>query len=131
MPFENATPRPWFVNDLRASKMRELGWDGPLTVDVIHILDRPPSEIARTGDSYNSIIAKIVFDNRSEELTEGNLADAELIVTAVNAHADLMNAAQAAVYALKSYEYGNSSPELAQGVVAALEAALKLARAET
>lgn len=56
---------------------------------------------------------------------------ADLIVTAVNAHADLMNAAQAAVYALKSYEYGNSSPELAQGVIVALEAALKLARSET
>jgi hypothetical protein len=42
----------------------------------------------------------------------------------------LMNSAQAASYALKSYEYGNSSPELAQEVIVALEAALAKARGE-
>jgi len=92
MSFENATPRPWYVNDLRASKMRELGWTGPLSVDVIHIIDRSPSEIAKTGDGYNAIIARIKFENRTEELTEGNLADADLIVRAVNAFEPLVEA---------------------------------------
>jgi hypothetical protein len=54
----------------------------------------------------------------------------EAHAAAVNARDQLMNAAQAASHALKSYEYGNSSPELAQEVIVALEAALAKARGE-
>jgi hypothetical protein len=39
----------------------------------------------------------------------------------------LMTAAAAAVHALRSYQYGNSSPELAEEVADALEAAIKKA----
>lgn len=39
----------------------------------------------------------------------------------------LMKAAAAAVHALRSYQYGNSSPELAEEVADALEAAIKKA----
>lgn len=56
---------------------------------------------------------------------------AELIVTAVNAHADLCRVAQAAVHALRSYYHGNSSHELAEEIIPHIEAALKLARGES
>jgi hypothetical protein len=41
--------------------------------------------------------------------------------------ADLVKAAIAAVHALRSYQYGNSSPELAEEIADALEAAIEAA----
>ena len=40
---------------------------------------------------------------------------------------DLIKVASAAVHALRSYQYGNSSPELAEEVADALEEAIKRA----
>jgi hypothetical protein len=85
-----ATPGPWFVNDLRASKMRELGWKGP-SVDKILIMDKSPSDVARSGDGDNCIIARIAFENRTEELNDGNLADAHLLAAAPDLYQTLSN----------------------------------------
>ena len=41
--------------------------------------------------------------------------------------ADLVKAAIAAVHALRSYQYGNSSPDLAEEIADALEAAIEAA----
>ena len=75
------TPGPWFVDDLRASRLRALGWVGP-SIDKILICSCSPEEIARTEDGSDCIIARIAFDNRPEELGESNLADAKLIAAA-------------------------------------------------
>lgn len=95
------TPPPWFVNDLRASKLRELGWEGEY-VDRILICSRSPAEVARTQDGSDCIIARISFDNRPEELGESNLADAEYIVKACNAYPKLVEQLSACLAVLES-----------------------------
>lgn len=105
MSFENATPRPWTKNNT-------YGWLEGANGTQVTVYD-------------------LGISMRMNSPDEEERANAELIVTAVNARDDLMNAAQAAIHALKSYQYGNSSPDLAQEVIVALEAALKLARAES
>ena len=104
MSFENATARPWKVN-----------FDSDFDLLKIIAADdgKPGQRVVCEGDD-----------------TERTQHDFELMVLSVNTRDRLMNAAQAAVHALRSYEYGNSAPALAQEVVAALEAALKLARGD-
>ena len=75
-----STPGPWYVRDLRASEMRRLGWTGP-SIDRILITNKTGPEIIR-DEGEDCIVARIQFDNRTEELTEGNLADAHLIAAA-------------------------------------------------
>jgi hypothetical protein len=50
------------------------------------------------------------------------------LMTAVNA-LSLREAAEAALHALRSYQYGNTAPDLAEGCADVLEAALKKASA--
>ena len=84
------TPGPWYVRDFRASEMRRLGWKGP-SIDCILITNKTGAEILESAGE-DCVIARIQFDNRPDELTEGNFADASLIVRAVNCHADLVAA---------------------------------------
>jgi hypothetical protein len=71
----------WHVNDLRAVKMRELGWTGP-SIDTILIVNRSPAEIARAENGDACVVARISLENRPEELGEDHLADAHLIAAA-------------------------------------------------
>ena len=87
------TPGPWYVRDFRASEMRRLGWKGP-SIDRILITNKTGAEILESAGE-DCVIARIQFDNRPDELTEGNFADASLIVRAVNCHADLVAALEA------------------------------------
>jgi hypothetical protein len=74
------TPGPWYVRDLSAATMRKLGWTGP-SIDRILITNKTGAEIIR-DEGEDCVIARIQFDNRPEELREGNLADARLIAAA-------------------------------------------------
>lgn len=74
------TPGPWYVRDLTAKTMRELGWTGP-SIDRILITNKTGPEIIR-DEGDDCVIARIQFDHRPEELGEGNLADARLIAAA-------------------------------------------------
>jgi hypothetical protein len=56
-----------------------------------------------------------------------SVANAHLIAAAP----DLLNVAHAASHALKSYEYGNASPELARTCAAALDEAIAKAEGRT
>ena len=57
-------------------------------------------------------------------------AYAEEIVRAVNSHDELCRVAQAAIHGFKSYYHGNSSHDLAESLIKALETALSKARGE-
>lgn len=72
--------RRWYVHDYRASTMRRLGWVGP-TIDRIVIATTDAAGIEACSGA-NSIVARIQFDNRSDELTDSNMADAILIAAA-------------------------------------------------
>src|ERR1700722_10925590 len=74
------TPGPWYVRGFRATEMRRLGWVGP-SIDRILITNMTGPQIA-ASDGENSVIARIQFDNRSDELTDDNLADARLLAAA-------------------------------------------------
>lgn len=74
------TAERWYVCDLRASEMRRLGWAGPY-IDKILITNKEGREIHK-GDGRDCIVARIEFDNRPEELGNGNLSDARLIASA-------------------------------------------------
>ena len=74
------TPGPWFVRDFRASRMADLGWDGP-SIDSILIVNKTGAEIVE-GAGDNCVVARITFDNRLEPLGESNLSDARLIAAA-------------------------------------------------
>lgn len=74
----------WYVLDQRASTLKAAGWEGEHQ-DAILISALSPKEIiAARGE--NAIIARIEFRNRSEQLTDGNFADARLIVAACNSY---------------------------------------------
>lgn len=70
----------WYVHDYRASTMRKLGWVGP-SIDRIVIATGNASDIEACSGA-NSVVARIQFDNRHEELTDSNMADALLIAAA-------------------------------------------------
>jgi len=71
---------PWYVRDLRASEMRRMGWTGP-SIDRILITNKTGPEIIR-DEGEDCIVARIQFDNRTEELGDDNLADALLMAAA-------------------------------------------------
>ena len=70
------TAGPWFVKDFRAVEMKRLGWTGPSIDRILITNDRDPR------DEDGCIVARIQFDNRTEQLDDGNLADARLIAAA-------------------------------------------------
>jgi hypothetical protein len=74
------TPGPWYIRDFRASEMQKLGWNGP-SIDSILITNKTGPEIEASSGA-DCVIARIQFDNRTEQLTEGNFADARLIAAA-------------------------------------------------
>ena len=117
------TPGPWYVRDFRASEMRRLGWKGP-SIDRILITNKTGAEILESAGE-NCVIARIQFDNRPDELTEGNFADASLIVRAVNCHADLVAALERARLHVRdlAYRLGADSDEIAKAC-AYIDAAL-------
>lgn len=81
MTAQNAhTPGPWYVRDFRAREMARLGWKGP-SIDRILIVDKTGPEIIESSGE-NCVVARIQFDNRTEPLGDGNLADARLIAAA-------------------------------------------------
>lgn len=67
----------WYVKDFRASTMRRLGWTGP-NVDRILITSKDSAEIEASSGA-DCVVARIQFDNRTDELGENNMADALLI----------------------------------------------------
>ena len=71
---------PWFVRDMRAVELRRLGWTGP-SIDQILITDQDGQGIIES-QGQNCIIARIKFENRLDELDDGNLADAHLMAAA-------------------------------------------------
>ncbi len=70
----------WYVKDFRASTMRRLGWTGP-SIDRILITSKDSAEIDASSGA-NCIVARIQFDNRTDELTDQNLANAVLMAAA-------------------------------------------------
>lgn len=112
MSFENATPRPWAFNP---------------HVDPMNASARVESKDAHGIDNNGWIIADL-FGPDAE-------ANAELIVTAVNAH-DLMrtaleNSAQALRFVLTEFDPPADAHHQLSYDLELVEAALKLARSET
>jgi len=62
------------------------------------------------------------------QVRDKDSANAAFIVRAVNAHDDLIVALDAASHALRSYQYGNASPELAAEIANKCDAVLEKAR---
>jgi hypothetical protein len=60
--------------------MRRLGWTGP-AIDRLLIVNKTGPEILR-DEGDDCVVARIQFDNRTEELGESNLSDARLIAAA-------------------------------------------------
>lgn len=67
--------------------MRRLGWTGP-SVDRILITSEDGQGIIDC-EGQNCVVARIQFDNRTEELTDGNMADATLMAAAPDLYAAL------------------------------------------
>lgn len=74
------TPGPWYVLDFRATHLVDQGWICP-AIDRILITNKQAKEIEACAGA-DCVIARIQFDNRPEQLTEFNLADARLIAAA-------------------------------------------------
>ncbi len=76
----------------------------------------PRLELATIDSPFDEAV--IVIDGREEETIcvdcPGARDLAARLVAAVNGHGALRNALSAAVHALRSYEFGNGSPELAR-----------------
>lgn len=63
----------------------------------------------------------IIGDREEETITiecEGALDLADRLIRYVNAHDDVVKALTAAAHALRSYEFGNASPDLARAIAA-------------
>ena len=72
----------------------------------------------------------IIGDREEHTITiecEGALDLADRLIRYVNAHADVVKTLHAAMHALRSYQYGNSAPDLAPGIADDLEALIKQA----
>ncbi|NGO50479.1 hypothetical protein [Allomesorhizobium camelthorni] len=95
---EAKTPTPWYVSGFEAGAGGDsrvvMGADG---FSIAHVMDRTPME---------------------------NAADADFIVKAVNAFKEMKKALTAASHARRSYQYGNSAPDLAQSTADLCDAAL-------
>lgn len=76
----------------------------------------PQLELGEADSQFDE--ALIVIDGHEEETIRvecpGAAALAARIVAIVNNHAALMNALQAATHALRAYEFGNGSSDLAR-----------------
>lgn len=88
-------------------------------------------ELGKTSSPFDEAV--ILIGGREEETItvecDDAVAFAELLIQVVNGQEALFNALQAAMYALRSYEFGNASPELAQSIANTCEALLKQAGA--
>ena len=73
--------------------------------------------------------AVIIIDGREEHTItmecEGALDLAHRLIRYVNAYQDVVTALTAAANALRSYEFGNSAPDLAHDIAAHCEAVFK------
>lgn len=115
------TPTPWIV---RTGKLSQFGQE--------HIWICAPGTI--TG---RTIAGPVPRDILQDEDYPEKLADAELIVTAVNEREALLNTCAeyrrlltAAGHALRSYQFGNGSPDLAKMQADQIDAALTAAQSD-
>jgi hypothetical protein len=87
---------------------------------IEHVTARPfpVLAIADTGSPFDEAV--IVIDGHEEETIviecAGALDLAERLVAFVNARAEIVQALTAAMHALRSYEFGNASPDLARDI---------------
>jgi hypothetical protein len=128
----NFTPGPWYVRDLRAAEMRRLGWTGP-SIDRILITNKTGADIIR-DEGDNCVVARIQFDNRTEELRDGNLADAHMIAAAPELYGALLEAKGLADMAVMADDE-DGSPSEDQAILVKLrsriDAALATARGQS
>src|SRR4051812_41591157 len=103
-----ATPRPWELDDESVIEHQ-----GAIIANVMMVDDFPCLD--RDDEAFIAEVEKECQDN------------ARLIVRAVNCHDDLVTMLRGAVHALRSYQFNNASPELAEAVADRCE--LFLARA--
>ncbi|WKA31627.1 hypothetical protein [Bradyrhizobium roseum] len=75
--------------------------------------------------------AVLIVDGREEHTItiecENALDLAHHLILYVNAHDQVVETLKAAMHALRSYQFGNSAPDLAQGIADDLEALIKQA----
>ena len=78
----------------------------------------PRLELADIRSPFDEAV--ITIDGREEETItldcEGALDLADFLIRYVNAHAEVVKALTAAAHALRSYEHGNSAPDLAHDI---------------
>lgn len=72
------TDGPWFVSDLSAATMRDLGWPGE-HIDTILILNREPRTV---NTDAACVLARIRNENNPVELTDEHRANARLMAAA-------------------------------------------------
>lgn len=87
----------------------------------------PRLELADHRSPFDEAV--ITIDGREEETItiecEGALDLADQLIRYVNARQDVITALTAAANALRSYEYGNSAPDLAHDIAEHCEAVYK------
>lgn len=87
-----------------------------------------PLDIVRSTSADEYRVIATVTDRAIEGTPAEAAANAQFIVTAVNCHADLLQILRAASHALRSYQHGNASPDLAAEVADAVD--YRIAKAE-
>lgn len=87
----------------------------------------PRLELADVASGLDEAV--ITIDGREEDQIivscENSLELADRLIRYVNAHAEIVKALTAAAHALRSYEYGNSAPDLAHDIAAHCDAVSK------
>lgn len=87
----------------------------------------PRLELSDADSPFDEAV--ILIDGREEETIriecEGALELADRLIRYVNAHDQVIKALTAAAHALRSYEFGNSAPDLAHDIAAYCDAASK------
>ncbi len=82
----------------------------------------PRLELADHQSPFDEAVINIVGfdeDTITIELQAGGALDlADRLIRSVNAQRDVIQALQAAAHALRSYQFGNSAPDLARDVAA-------------
>jgi len=90
-------------------------------------MNLPRLELADIASGLDEAV--ITIDGREEDQIviscEGSLDLADRLIRYVNARDDVVKALTAAANALRSYEYGNSAPDLAHDIAAHCEAVSK------
>jgi hypothetical protein len=78
----------------------------------------PRLELVDLGSPFDEAV--LLVDGHEEETIHidcpGALQLAARLVAVVNAHNETMEALTGAIHALRSYQYGNASPELARSI---------------